>query len=185
MYWCKSKPFFVILTAVIFFISVLTSCKQEAKETHETLTYFDLKGFFDRDSARLAQLNKPVLKTVQHNGETETKTVHIANWGLELSLFKQSDINRPAWKNSYKVQADSNFIIYIAKDPELRTKKILIRKVNGKIKWILIFNQNKNILYRTAEKLSYFPDSLYLIEKSQSVRFLGTNKYRIKGLFNQ
>jgi hypothetical protein len=36
-------------------------------------------------------------------------------------------------------------------------------------------------LYETDEKLSYFPDSLYLIQKSQRVKLLGKDTYRISG----
>jgi hypothetical protein len=179
MYWCKSKLFlFAALSWGIF----LSACKPAIKETGASLKYFDLKGYFKKDSARLAKQNPLVFKTVSHNGTDESKQVHIANWGLELSLFKESDINLPALKDSYSITADSNFLIYRAKYPELKTREILIKKLDGKVKWIVIFNQSKNILFHTAEKLSYLPDSLYMIEKSQSVRFLGTNKYRIKGV---
>jgi uncharacterized secreted protein with C-terminal beta-propeller domain len=124
-----------------------------------------------------------IIKSVEHNGDIQTKKMHIANWGLELSLFKLSDINKPAWKDSYAIQSGGDIIFYKAKDPELKTRALIIKQVNGQVKWILIYNHTKNLLYETDEKLSYFPDSLYLIEKSQRVRFLGTNKYRIKGLF--
>jgi len=181
MYWYKSRAIFILIVAA----SALSACKPEIKQSRSSLKYFDLKGYFERDSARLTQLNKPVLKSVKHNGETETKTVRIANWGTELSLFKESDINRPAWKNSYSVLADSNLVIYKALEPDLKTKEILIKLKAGKVKYIMIINDTKNLLFKTQEKLSYFPDSLYLIQKAQTVRFLGANNYDIQGLFNQ
>jgi len=49
----------------------------------------------------------------------------------------------------------------------------------------LIFNRTKNILYQTTEKLSYFPDSLYLIEKDQKVRLMAKNKYKVQGLIER
>ena len=60
----------------------------------------------------------------------------------------------------------------------------MIKLVAGKVKYMMILDSTKNILYRSLEKLSYFPDSLYLIQKAQTVRFLGTNKYDISGYFN-
>jgi hypothetical protein len=185
MYWYKSKKAYQALAISICLMSGLQACKPDIKETGAKLKYFDLKGYFERDSARLTKLNKPVLKTAIHNGIPETKKVFITNWGTELSLFKASDINRPAWKNSYKVEAGSNIMIYQAKYPELKTREIMIKLVDGKVKWIVIFNYTKNILYNNVEKLSYFPDSLYWIEKKQTVKLLGTNKYQVKGLFNQ
>ncbi len=45
----------------------------------------------------------------------------------------------------------------------------------------MIYNDSKNMLYESQEWLSYFPDSLYQIDKKQTVRLLGTNTYKIKG----
>jgi hypothetical protein len=184
MYWYKTKTLFIRFAGVLFLISALTACAPDHKATTAGLKYFDIKGFFHADSARLTKLNKPVFKTVYHNGATESKKVHIDNWGSELSLFSESDINRPAWKNSYNVVAEGNILIYKTNDPELKTKEIMIKKVNGKVVYVMIYNDTKNALYHTEEVLSYFPDSLYQINKTQTVRLLGTNKYQIKGFFN-
>lgn len=145
------------------------------------MVYFDLKAFFRSDSARLAGLNPAVVKTVTHNGVTETKTVHIGNWSQELNLFVQSDINRPAWKSSYSVSNSDSAVIYKALTPELKTRRIIIKKIGEKVQWMLIYNHTKNLLYETNEKLSYFPDSLYLIEKSQHVKLMGRNDYKVQG----
>jgi hypothetical protein len=186
MYWYKStKRFASALTGIIVFITCLTACKPAIKETGASLKYFDLKGYFEKDSARLAKMNPLILKTVTHNGVTETKKVHIANWGAELNFFKSSDINRPAWRDSYTIQADSNYLIYNAKVLDLKTRSITIKLVNGKVKWILISNYTKNMLYMTREMLTYFPDSLYKIDKMQAVRVIGINRYKITGAFTQ
>lgn len=185
MYWCNSKKLLIAVACGLYFILMLPACKPAIKQKSANLKYFDVKGFFNRDSARLAGLNPLVFKSVYHNGVTESKKVHINNWGTELSLFSGSDINRPAWVNSYNVVNEGNIIIYKAKSPELATQEILIKQNNGKVAYMLIYNHTKNLLYTNDEELSYFPDSLYQINKVQSVRLLGTNKYQIKGFFNQ
>jgi len=183
MYWYKKTIYRAAITGCIALIMLLQACKPDIKETGSAVKYFDLKGYFYADSARLTRLNKPVFKTVIHNGVAESKKVHIANWGNEFSLFIGSDINKPAWKDSYWVQQTGNMLIYKAKYPELQTTRIIINKADNKVKWILIFNHTKNILYETKEKLSYFPDSMYRIEKLQHVRLMGSNRYDVKGLF--
>lgn len=184
MYWYRSKFILISSLLAVLFISALSACKPAIKETGSSLKYFDLKGYFEREAARLDKLNKPVLKSVKHNGVTETKEVHISNWSTELSLFEGSEINRPAWKDSYSILADSALLIYKALYPELKTREILIKLAGGKVKYIMIINDSKNVLFHTQEKLSYFPDSLYLIQKAETVRFLGVNKYDFKGLFH-
>jgi hypothetical protein len=169
---------------LLLFTSLLPSCTPNNIQKSTDLKYFDIKGFFTADTARLRKLNHVTHKMVTHNGITETKDVHINNWGSELSLFSQSDINKPAWRNSYIIEKGDNIEIYRANDPDLKTREIIIKKEGRKIKWILISNSTRNQLYQTKEKLSYFPDSIYIIQKCQKVRLLGANTYVIKGSLN-
>ena len=180
MYWCKK---YLRSLYVLILLAGVASCKRESGTTAGNKVFFDIKGFFEADSARLTKENPLITKTVAHNKVPETRKVHILNWGTELGLFIQSDINRPAWRNSYTVDTSADFLIYTAKDPSLKTREIIIKKVNDKIKWIVIGNHTKNVLYENFEKLSYFPDSLYLIQKKQRVRVLGTDTYQISGFF--
>lgn len=183
MYWCKNI-YRTLIAAGIGIALLVPACKPEIKDDGAAAKYFDLKAFFKTDSARLARLNKPVIKTVTHNGVTETKTIKIDNWARELSLFSESDINKPAWRDSYKVQTTPNMVIYMATDDDLKTREIIVSKTGDKVKYIVIYNYTKNILYYTNEKLTYWPDSLYKIEKTQHVRLLGLNKYVITGSLN-
>ncbi|MDB5156998.1 MAG: hypothetical protein JWR50_1705 [Mucilaginibacter sp.] len=178
---CRSCSLaFLFLLCVV---TLLPSCKPDAIQDSAP-NYFDLKGYFNKEILRLSKHNHPVLKTVTHNDISETKKVNISKWDLELNLFIQSDINKPAWRDSYTVQNTGNAIFYRAKTPDLKTRLIVVNKKDNKIKWILIYNSTKNILYQTTEKLSYFPDSVYIIQKYQKVRLLGANNYVIKGTLN-
>ncbi|MBS1522725.1 MAG: hypothetical protein JST50_17130 [Bacteroidetes bacterium] len=179
MYWYKRH---LLLISSFILLLGIASCKRDSNAAADTKAFFNIKGYFEADSARLTKENPLVTKTVTHNQIPETQKVHISDWGTELSLFTQSDINRPAWRNSYNVSNTENTTLYIAKDPSLKTQRVIVKTVNGKLQWIVIFNHTKNILYENTEKLSYFPDSLYLIQKRQSVRLLGTDTYRISGL---
>lgn len=158
-------------------ISGLQSCKPDIKEADH---YYDLKSFFKGDSARLGrQFN--VVKTVTHNGESQTKTVKV-NFEEEFGIFIESDINKPSWRSSYSTKTVHDSLIYTATDPDLKTRKIIIQKSGDQIKMISIDNYSKNMLYQSAEKLTYYPDSLYLIEKDQNVRLMGDNHYVVKGV---
>jgi hypothetical protein len=187
MYWYNIKvKSIVAVTAGIILAACLQACTSDNGQVQGPLKYFDLKGFFESDVRRLNKLNVKVVKTVTHNNDVETKTVQIADWRRELDLFTAADINRPAWKDSYTIIDEDNTLIYRAKYPELKVREILIKKEKGQVKWILIFNKApKNILYETAEKLSYFPDSLYMIEKVQKVRLMGSNVYKIRGVISR
>jgi hypothetical protein len=183
MYWYKRNLFLLLLPGLL----AIASCKSDS--TNGDKKFFDLKAYFKSEAARLAKSNPIITKTAIHNGDSETLKERIANWDSELSLFADADINKPAWKSSYQVDSSGNFLIYKATDPKLKTHDIVINRENGKIKWILIHNYAKTTilgknLYETIEKLSYFPDSLYLIQRKQYTRSLGYNIYSVKGAFN-
>lgn len=176
---------FKFLLLMLVGILLLPACKPEINEDGVTAKYFDLKAYFKADAARLNKLNKPVSKTVTHNGVTETKEIKIDNWARELSLFSESDINKPAWRDSYQIQQTDHILIYMATDSTLKTREIIIKKKkDGQVQYIAIYNYTKNKLYYTKEKLTYIPDSIYKIEKTQHVRLLGLNKYVITGSLN-
>jgi hypothetical protein len=180
MFWFKSSP----KTASLLLLGIaplvyLAGCKPQIKNNGA----FDLSGFIKKDAARLKKLNRPVVKTVYHNGVTETKTVHIANWEQELGLFIDADINRPTWRNNYEVIDEDSILLYRAKDSTLKVREMIINRNKQKVRWMLIFTKTpKNYLYTTVQKLFYYPDSLYYISTRQDVRFIGRNYYRVQGI---
>lgn len=185
MYWCRSRYTFVLMSIIALNL-LLPACKPDIKETGTSGKYFDLRGYFKAEATKLlAKVPEPILKTVIHNGVTESKRIKIDNWPRELNLFIESDINKPAWRDSYKIQQSDHTTIYMATDSTLKTREIIINKKDDKVQWIIIFNYTQNILYTNREKLIYAPDSIYQIEKTQHVKLLGINRYTITGHFKQ
>ncbi|GGH03165.1 hypothetical protein [Mucilaginibacter phyllosphaerae] len=184
MYWYNPFKKYTIYASVLLLLGSSYACnKPEIKETGAELKYFDLKGYFEKEATRLTALNPQVDKSVAHNAETESKNVRIGSWKKELNLFTESDINKPAWKLSYDVQTNADSTVYAAKYPELKTRRIVIRKKAGQVSEIAIVNNTHNILYNTTEKLQYAPGNYYRIEKTQKVKVMGGNSYMIKGKF--
>ena len=183
MYWCKLK---VKSVAIVIFGVMLLTCGIACKPGIKNNGAFDLKGFMTKDTARLKKLNRFVIKTVVHNGVSETKKVQIADWGKELGLFIDADINKPGWKNSYTVIDEDSLLIYRAKDdpqhPKLIVRYLIIKKGRQKVKSILIYTKAKNVLYQSTQRLTYFPDSLYEIITEQKVKLLQKNVYKIRGI---
>lgn len=167
-------------------IGLLSSCGESEQTTQnlQTEVYFDIKGFFEEEAVRLSGNSNPVHKEITRNREeTESKNITIKDWKKELSLFIESDINKPAWTSSYQVREEGDSTVYITSDPNLRTKKIVINMEDEKVAAITISNEVTNQLYTSQEKLYYSPDSLYRIEKEQDVRVIGSNQYLVTGKF--
>lgn len=165
----------------LLFIIFISSCTIQ-EETKSKYDFFDIKGFFEAEAKRLSDKKTLSNKIVTQNNQSEIKKGLSVDWNDELALFIASDLNKPAWINSYKRSEDDLIISYLAIDTNLRTRYVEIQKdKNGKVVFFKIKNITRNMLYESSEELSYIPDSSYIINKNQRVRFLGNNQYQIKG----
>lgn len=167
---------------LILIIVWLASCQSDNNISSNSQAYFSLKSYFKSEATRLRKSGPAVKKSISDNGQAEIRTVHIDNWDTELALFSESDINKPAWKDSYHTKTSARKITYKAKEPNLRTRQIVI--FTGKDRYVQridIDNQDDNFLYKTREKLTYIPDSGYVIKKHQAVRVLGSHDYIVEG----
>lgn len=167
----------------MFFLAFLVACG--SKESNDTpKEYFDIQGYFTQEAERLQKQNPVVKKTVWQNSQPETKQLQLADWQTELELFSESDINKAAWKDSYRVVKKGLTTEYTSLDKDLRTQKVLVRFSDGStVKQISILNRTSNPLYSSREQLDYFPDSLYKIAKHQDVRLIGESSYLISSKF--
>ncbi len=167
----------------LIFLLLLFSCCNGTDKASER-KFVDLKAYFNNEVKRLTQHSIKVDKTVSRNGISESKKNIAPNWETELSLFSESDINKPAWTNSFKVREESGIISYKAIDSTPRTRSVVIHKdSSGKIIELSVVNSTSNYLYNSSEELRYIPDSLYQIVKKQDVLLLGNNNYKIFGNF--
>jgi hypothetical protein len=172
------------LLKVFLIIILFSSCFSKAKETKQLKFYFDLKGYFTNLALTLNEKNPEINKTVSKNEIKESKRIKIPNWNEEFALFIESDINKPAWKDSYTKDSSATKIIYKSNDADLKTQKIEISLSHGKPTKIHIETSANNLLYQTKENLDFYPDSLYRIQKNQNVILLGKNNYQIVGKMN-
>ncbi|MBS1526074.1 MAG: hypothetical protein JST19_10525 [Bacteroidetes bacterium] len=190
MHWCKrSYKIALILVAPVLLSCLVQSCKPNLSGNTGT-KFFDLKKYFTDESVRLKKLNPLVTKTADYNATTETQKVRISDWKTELGIFMESDINKPAWKTSYRISTSDGITTYAAIDSALKTQYIIIKRQNDKVKLVLIYNHSRTtlfgkVLYETRENLSYIPDSMYRVQKRQYVRTLGFKNYFIRGLIDQ
>lgn len=171
--------------ALVFLALSIAACQQK-EISKKQIEYVDLQGFFSAEAKRLNKLKPTLLKTVDINHKSEQKLLkETIDWAKELSVFKEADINKPAFNGMYQISKLHNKTIYTALNKKNLVQRIevdwnLAKKPSG----IRIFQLTKNMIYRAADTLSYYPDSIYSIHKKQEVRVLGTTVYTIEGKFN-
>jgi len=166
--------------SIILFVLIIASCN--GTEQRSPPRYIDLRKFFEDETVRFEKSKVKIDKSVSRNGVSERKKNISVDWKNEFSLFIESDINKPAWRNSYKITEDSRHILYAAIDSNLRTRSILMKKDGeGRLIQISIINQTRSSLYNSTENLRYVRDSMYTIIKHQDITLLGNNDYKIIG----
>ncbi|WP_158796751.1 hypothetical protein [Pedobacter sp. L105] len=171
----------IFLLLILLFFG---SCNPAApKKQSSPLTYFDIKGYFAKEAKRLKSLNPEIDKTVTVNQSAEHKKLKIADWQKELSIFSDADINKSAWQGLFKLHQTQDVKTYISDNEKVPVKSLQVSYQNGKIHGIEILISNANSLYTSSDTLSYFPDSLYQVKKTQHITLLKEKNYRITGKF--
>jgi hypothetical protein len=162
----------------------LISCKQAKNNIANTgLLYFDIKGYFENEAQRLTKLNPTLKKTVNIDENIESKEIKILNWKQELSIFSDADINKIAWIGKFKEIKTDSLITYSSNDKKIAIKSINIKTHNREISAIEIISINNNTVFQIADTLTYIPDSLYQISKTQKIKLLKNRAYRVKAEF--
>jgi len=170
---------------LVFLVLSIAACQQK-EISKKQIEYVDLGGFFSAEANRLNAQKPTFTKTVCLEGKKESKLLNKSiDWEKELSVFKDADINKPAFNGMYQISKLPNKTVYTALNKKNLVQRIevdwnLAKKPSG----IRIFQLTKNMIYCAADTLSYYPDSIYSIHKKQEVRVLGTTVYTIEGKFN-
>ena len=159
-------------------------CSQAPRQKQKNdLTYFDIKGYFDKEARRLQKSKTIVAKTVSVQDGRETKKVEIADWKKELSSFIDADVNRDAWKGAFAISQVNGQLIYTSDNEKVPVKEIRIDMKNEQLKGLRVIVKNSNTLYTSVDSLFYYPDSLYRIKKVQKINLMSEKRYEVSGIF--
>lgn len=169
---------------ISFLVAMLAiSCNLKDKEKAGTKTYFDLEGYFKKEAIRLSKTNPIINKTVLINGKEEQKNINIKNWEQEFKSFIDADINKASWKGSFNETIVEGLTTYTSISDKIPVKKLEISLEKNRLTSIKVYLTNANDLYTSQDSLSYYPDSLYQIKKTQHIKLMDTKQYRITGKF--
>ncbi len=148
-------------------------------------TFFDLKTFFKQEIAQLSDV-KRFKKTVSINGVKEDKQLTKFNLEAELVIFTNSDINRPAWSDKYRVDSIFNKkkelvqLKYSVLDEKLKTQNLTINYKNNSVASIEIVKNLDNAIATAHQTLTYTVGRGYSIQSHQSLSFSETKNIFIE-----
>lgn len=187
---------------LVLWAGVLVSCNTVGSEKQQIQEYYNLDSLIRRQIIKLTQKNARLYKKATVNGNTEEKHMQFdsAGWARELALFREADINKPAFSKAYSVKKaekdiHSNllFDMFIPiNDEKLRIKAIRVYYLNeiNSLRKIEIVKEEKNkLFYSSLNMAMYFDESnkevvlhSFLIKGKQKLRLKDTVNYTIEAL---
>jgi hypothetical protein len=168
-----------ILLILIACVS-LASCSSDNKNAESPpKNFFDLKGYVADYVIQMEAINPKVKKIVnKDNSESQTITLDSVNWAKELALLTESDINKSAYKDKFKVDSLTDCLRYTALDSSLNTRLLKVCFVDDSVKQIYVERGEKNILYKSGQVLNFYPSGKYSVEAKQKIKGLGNNLFK-------
>lgn len=171
---------------------LFASCQQVPKTPAGSMgiakPYFDLKGYFDSEVARLRKKGK-AKKMATVDGKQEQRLIDSIDFGRELAVFADSDINRPAWTDAYEVDSSFNAqreligLTYTSNDDNLKTRSITVDFEGASVSKILVKNEVASSITASSQVLSYQPAIGYSIESHQKVAMSDEHVFKIEVQF--
>ncbi|MEM7572981.1 MAG: hypothetical protein AAF433_08770 [Bacteroidota bacterium] len=150
--------------------------------------FFDLAGYMQQEIESLQQEEVELEKTITLNGETETQRISDINYEQELLLFRNADINKPAWIEKYELSTEELpeeqiRMTYTATDSTLMTQLLVVIQQDEEVAAIRIIRKTGSVLSKGRQELIYLPRELYSIEAKQEGRVGGHLNSLIEGRF--
>ncbi len=142
----------------LYFLLILSSCQTPAETSTEPNAYYDVKGFVQSQIHLLSQQKPTIEKTMVVGQDEEKRTTKAVDWKKELELFLQSDINKPAFRQSYATERPDSltytYKIQTGEDLPVRFLKVVLDKNSGKPALIEAKISSKNKLYESEKNLA-------------------------------
>jgi hypothetical protein len=166
------------IVVFLLLVCLVSACSQDQSKPMPNVgikKFFDLKGYFKKE-IEVLNGSKGIRKRVTTNGKTEERVLDSLNFENEFALFEQSDINRPAWLDKYKIDTvrienDSTraySVSYLAKEEKLKTKELTVVYTKDKeVAEINIVNSDKSLFSSMQQTLFYRPKKKYTVSSSQ------------------
>ena len=155
---------------------LLTACyAEEVREDMSRDPFFNLQAYIDRQVDSLQAADITVTKTITLNGTTETQELADLKFANDLRIFREADINKPAWLDKYRSEReerDGQLVqTYTALDSSLQTRELTVVSEDGDPVRIEILRKTGTVLSDGLHRMVYQPASGYSMRTRQRNRF--------------
>jgi len=181
------------LKHLLFIASILflSSCSKDPSEVYyeDQRYYYDLPSFITSQINNLQSKKQWVRKQVTKDGHSHIIERGNIDWSEELDAFKESDINRPAWRGEFKVDSISLERVYVitykTENEEIPVKNVVVTvdKATKQCLQISVDRRTENFLYSSDQSLYFTTGEGYMMKGKLSVTLLFDSEYSIESEF--
>lgn len=185
---------------LVLWTGVLVSCKTAGSGNLQIQEYYNLDSLISGQIIMLVKKNAWLYKKATVNESTEEKQIQLdsAGWARELALFREANINKPAFSKAYSVKKaekdiHSNLLFDMftpINDEDLRIKVIRVYyldEINSLRKIDIVKEEKNDLFYSSLIMTMYFDESKkevllhsYIIKGKQKLRLKDTVSYTIE-----
>jgi hypothetical protein len=164
------------ILGILLTSTLLASCVSAPERKIVDGPFFNLRIYFNEEISKL-KAKTPIRKQVTVGGETEEQVLDSLDFNRELRAFSESDINKPAWFDLYRIDSISangqlQQLQYRALEEDLRTREIDIDWMDGEqVEQIRILRRSESPLAKSKQELIYRPSEGYQIRSWQEIQF--------------
>lgn len=168
---------------LILFTLFFASCEVENSNVQHQ-SFFDINDFLKKELTQLSKM-KTIKKKVEINGKIDEQVVEKFDLEKDLTIFRNSNINKIAWLDKYDVDSTTNNfgqlteLKYQATDPKLKTQKFIISYVDEKVNSIFIKNTSANQVSELQQNLHFNSMKGYSVESIQKVTLSEEQKLKV------
>ena len=165
-------------------LPALNACNSSPSSSSQTV-YFSLKNYIESEVKTINAASSKSFKTVKVNQSLESKLIEKTELIKDLNGFLTYDINKLAWKNSFKIDSDiqNNIVYYNSTEDFIPVKKLAIYYKENDIKKIRLIIRADNKLFKSQKVIDLIPSKGYVFYNSQQVTGMDEQVLWIKAAY--
>lgn len=170
--------------ALLLLLPALNACNSNPSSSTQTV-YFSLKNYIESEVKTINAATSNCFKTVKVNQSLESKLIEKSELIKDLNGFLTYDINKLAWKNSFKIDSDiqNHIVYYNSTEDFIPVKKLAIYYKENDIKKIRLIIRADNKLFKSQKVIDLIPSKGYVFYNSQQVTGMDEQVLWIKAAY--
>ena len=165
----------VLCGTLIALVLVTVSCDNKT-DSKKAFALSGVENYFNTEIKTLEQSDLTLVKTIVHQGKTETITIENPDWAKELVPFTETISNQPAQIQSFQrdssIIGDSKTLVLKARDSSAAINSLTVYTTADIHDSIVIIKKVANLYYVSSDTLTYYGKGNYLI-KAENLPGLG------------